>query len=181
MLKSFMYGTLYICILSDFLVCFVIFNMVLSLLSILFIPCFGYAIWMFFYGFADGSYHHTLNLTSTTWVLYSPAHDLVSSRAFCIGSDTNNITEYQEVLVLLIEAASQDIHDLVVFLDSQLVVFHLNHIYTIRNPTPLHLFWRVCLLERSFDFITYRHIPRSDNMIVDSLENFILDWHIAHS
>ena len=82
---------------------------------------------------------------------------------------------------LLTEVASQDIHELVVFMDSQLVVYHLNHIYTIRNPTLLHLFHRVCLLERSFDFITYSHIPRSDNMIDDSLENFILDWHIAHS
>ena len=79
MLNSFMYGTLYIWILSNFLVCFDIFNMVLSLLSILFRPCFGYVDRMEFYGFADGAYRHTLNLASATWVLYSLAHDLVSS------------------------------------------------------------------------------------------------------
>ena len=180
MLKSLMYGTLYICtfLLS---VCFSIFNMVLSLVSRLFIPCFGYVDRMAFYGFPDGTFHHTLNLASAAWVLYSLAHDIISSGAVCIGPTTKNIVECQEVIGLLTEAASRDIHDLVVFLDSQLVVFHLNHVYTIRNPALLRLFWRVHLLERSFDFISYRNIPRSDNMIVDSLEKFILDWHIAHS
>ena len=49
-----------------------------ELISILFIPCFGHAYWMDFYGFTDGACHHTLNLVSTAWVLYSPAQYLVS-------------------------------------------------------------------------------------------------------
>ena len=61
------------------------------------------------------------------------------------------------------------------------MVCHLNHVYTIRNPMLLRLFWRVCLLERSFETITYRHIPREHNVIADALANYILDWHIAHS
>ena len=59
--------------------CFVIFNMVLSLMSILFIPCFGYADRMDFYGFDDGACRHTLNLALAAWVLYSSANELVSS------------------------------------------------------------------------------------------------------
>ena len=133
--------------------------MVLSLVSKLFIPCFGYANQMDFYGFVDGACHQNLNLDSDAWVLYSPYHDFITSRAVCIGTATNNIVEYQEVIGLLTEAASLDIHDLVVFMDSQLVVCHLNHDYTIRNHVLLHLFWRLCLLERLFNFITYKHIP----------------------
>ena len=93
-----------------------------ELMSILFIPCFGYADWMAFYGFTDGACHHTLNLASVAWVLYSPTRDLVCSGAVCIGPATNNTIEYQAVIGLLTEAASQDIHKLVVFMDSQLVV-----------------------------------------------------------
>ena len=77
----------------------------------------------------------------------------------CIGPTTNNIAKYQAVIGLLTEAASQDIYDLVVFMDSQLV----------------HL------LERSFECITYRHVPRSENTVANSLANYILDWHIVHS
>ena len=91
-----------------FLVCFNIFNMVLILVSKLFIPCSGYAEQMDFYGFPDGACRHTLNLASTAWVLYSLAHDLVSSGVACIGSTTNNIFEYQVVIGLLTEAASWD-------------------------------------------------------------------------
>ena len=130
---------------------------------------------MAFYGFADGACRYTLNLASAAWVLYSPAHDLVSSRVVCIGPTINNIAEYRAVIGILTEATSQDVHNLVVLMDSQLVVCHLNHVYTIRNLMLLRLFRRVCLLERSFEAITYRHIPREDNAVDDSLANYILD------
>ena len=152
--------------------------MVLSIKCLyLFIPCFGLAEKMAFYGFADGACCHTLNLALATWVLYSPAYDLVSSGVVCIGPTTNNIVEYRAVIGLLTEAASQDVHNLVFLMDSQLVVCHLNHVYTIRDHVILHLFRRVCLLERSFETITYRHIP----VFTDLLANYILDWHISHS
>ena len=51
---------------------------------------------MAFYGFVDGAFRHTLNLTSAAWVLYSPAEYLVNSGAVCIGPATNNIVEYEE-------------------------------------------------------------------------------------
>ena len=136
---------------------------------------------MALYGFVDGACRHTLNLSSAAWVLYSPAYDLVSSGAVCIGPATNNIAKYRAVIGLLTEASSQDVHNLVVLMDSQLVVCHLNHVYTIRNPVLLCLFWRVRLLEMSFETINYRHIPREHNVVADSLANYILDWNIAHS
>ena len=101
---------------------------------------------MAFYSFADGACHHTLNLALVAWVLYSPAYNLVSSGAVCIGPATNNIVEYRAVIGLLTEASSQDVRNLVVLMDSQLVVCHLNHVYTIRNHVLLHLFRRVRLL-----------------------------------
>ena len=95
---------------------------------------------MAFYGFTDGACHHTLNLASAAWVLCSPAYDLVSSGAVCIGPATNNIAKYRAVIGLLTEVASQHVHNLVVLMDSQLVVCHLNHVYTIRNSVLLRLF-----------------------------------------
>ena len=92
---------------------------------------------MDFYDFADGAFCHTLNLASAAWVLYSPVEDLVSSGVVCLGPATNNIAEYEAVIDLLTKAASPDVHDLVVLMDSQLVVCHLNHVYTIRNSVLL--------------------------------------------
>ena len=71
-----------------------------------------------FYGFTDGACHHTLNLASAVWVLYSPIEDFVSLGSVCIGLATNNIAEYEAVIGLLTEDDSQDVCDLVVLMDS---------------------------------------------------------------
>ena len=129
--RYFLDSILYICILIDFQYFQdgFEFSVCISLYHVLVMQ-------MAFYGFVDGACHHTLNLASTTWVLYSPAEDFVSSGAVCIGPATNNIVEYEAVIGLLTESASQDVHNLVVLMDSQLMVFHLNHVYTIRNLVP---------------------------------------------
>ena len=93
-----------------------------------------------FYGFFDGACRHNLNLALASWVLYSQANDLVSSGGVCLGLATNNIIEYLVLIGLLNEASSCDMNHLVIFLDSQLVVSHLNHVYTIRNRVLLRLF-----------------------------------------
>ena len=103
---------------------------------------------MDFYSFVDHACYHTLNISLAAWVLYSPAYDLVSSGVICIGPATNNIAEYQAVIGLLTEASSQDVRNLVVLMDSQLVVFHLNHVYTVRNPALLYLFQKVRVITR---------------------------------
>ena len=92
---------------------------------------------MAFYGFADDAYRPTLDLASVTWVLYFQARDLVSSGVVCRGPTTNNIVEYHAVIGLLTEVASRNIDHLVVFMDSQLVVSHLNHIYVIQSSVLL--------------------------------------------
>ena len=64
----------------------------------------------------------------------------------CIGLPTKNIAEYHVVIGLLTEAASRHIDHLVVFMDSQVVLSHLSHVYAIQNPVLLRLFRRVRLL-----------------------------------
>ena len=57
------------------------------------------------------------------------------------------------------------IRELVVKLDSQLVVLQLNGKYSDRNPQFLRMYLRVHILERNFDYITYQHIPRHMNTL----------------
>ena len=84
------------------------------------------------------------------------------------------------VIQLLTEAASRDISDLVVRLDSQLIIMQLNNHYRVRIPVLLCYFLRVRLLERHFQTITFEHVPREFNALADSLENYVLDWHLSH-
>ena len=73
----------------------------------------------------------------------------------CLGRTTNNITEYSVVLELLTEAVNLGIRELLVYLDSQLVVLQLNSHYSVRNPSILRLYLRIHLLEI---FLTISHI-----------------------
>ena len=79
-----------------------------------------------FVGFADGASHHTCNLASAAWVIYSPSGHLVASGGTCLGPASNNVAEYRAVVELLWDALSRGITQLEVRLDSQLVVSHLN-------------------------------------------------------
>jgi ribonuclease HI len=88
-------------------------------------------------GFTDGASHHTQNLASIAWVVYSPEGQLVSSGGVCLGPSMNNVVEYSVIIEILRDAISHGIHSLEVRLDSQLVVCQLNDSYRVRDPTLL--------------------------------------------
>ena len=73
-------------------------------------------------GFANGASRSTHNLASAAWAIYAPTNELVSLRGVCLGRATNNIAEYSVVIELLVDAISLGIHNLVVRLESQLIV-----------------------------------------------------------
>ena len=134
-----------------------------------------------YFGFVDGASRHTRNLASATWVIYYPTGQLMVSKGVCIGPTSNNMAEYTFVVNLLSEAFSHEIHSLVVYLDSQLIMSQLNNIYRVRDPCLYRQYLRVRLLQRSFTYINYFHIPRSHNWLADSIANQALAWLINHS
>jgi ribonuclease HI len=128
-----------------------------------------------FIGYADGASWHTQRLASAAWVIFSPRGQLLSFGGICLGDTTNNVAEYSAVIELLCDALSLGISHLWVYLYAQLVVSQLNRVYRVHDPTLHRRFLRVRLLELSFDYITYFHVPRSLNQITDTLANQILD------
>ena len=98
----------------------------------------------------------------------------------CLWPSSNNVAEYSVVTELLHDAISHGVHYLEVRLDLQLVVSQLNGLYHIRDPTLLLRFLHVRLLKQQFESITYIHVPRIFNQVVDSYANYVLDWHLFH-
>jgi ribonuclease HI len=126
-------------------------------------------------GYADDASRWTQNLALVAWALYTPSHEMLHSSSLCLGSVTNNQTEYTTVIGLLADAQHHRICHLSVFLDSQLVVLQLNNVYRVRDPFLFHKYLQVRLLSRHFDSITFTHIPRQLNQIMDNLANIVLD------
>ena len=129
-------------------------------------------------GFVDGACRSTRNISSATWVIYSPSDELVSMHGVSLGQTTNNIAKYSAVMELLSESISFGIQSLIVRLDSELVVLQLNRVYAIRNLVLLQLFLRVRLLEREFDYIEYQHILRHLNTLADVVSSSMINRHL---
>jgi ribonuclease HI len=90
------------------------------------------------------------------------------------------MAEYHAVIGLLTQASSLGFSCIIIYLESQLVVRQLNRIYAICSPILLCLHLQVLRLERMFDYIEYRHIPRELNSVSDSLANYIMDRYLSH-
>ena len=131
-------------------------------------------------GYADGASRSTRGLSSAAWAIFDPSGELVSFRGVCIGRSTNNIAEYSALIELLSDTIAHGIRQLIVRLDSQLVILQLTGIYSVRNPAIYRMFLRVKILEREFDSIQYQHISRNLNTLTDSLANYVLDRHLQH-
>ena len=105
---------------------------------------------------------------------------VLSSGGVCLRPSSNNVVKYSVVIELLRNAIVHGVLSLEVRIDSELVVSQLNGLYHVRDMTLLRRSLRVRLLEQQFDNITYIHIPRINNQVVDSYANYVLDWHLFH-
>ncbi len=97
-----------------------------------------------------------------------------------IGVATNNIVEYQAVLIALswlIENKDLVIGNEIVFnLDSKLVVSQLTGVYKVKNAGLRELLFKIRVLEAKLrQGIRYRYIPREENTKADALVNKALD------
>ena len=92
-----------------------------------------------------------------------------------IGKTTNNEAEYKALIMALLKAKSLKAKNVNCFLDSELVVKHLNHQYRLKDEKIIPLFIKIWNLTFDFDKVTFTHIPREKNKEADALVNKILD------
>ena len=133
----------------------------------------------FYIGYANGVNRCSQHAASVPWVIFNPSNEFVDAGGIFLGYATNNLAEYEVVIALMTNASTLGIRSLVVRLDSELVISHMTLHYSFRHPVLYQKYLRVCFLKCSFDSISYEHIPRTSNSLVDSLANDILDWHLA--
>ena len=131
-------------------------------------------------GFTDGASRWSSNLTSAAWVIYSPSHELIHIDEICMGSATNNQAKYDGVNGLLATTLQLGVHHLDVFLEFQLLVSQLNNYYQVHDPCLFRKFLCTKKMVRTFESITFTHVPRNLNSVADQMDNDILEWHIHH-
>lgn len=95
----------------------------------------------------------------------------------CIGEATNNVAEYKALLKALQLAAKYTRNEVQIFMDSEIIIRQMNGTYRIKTPHLFDLFLQVKNSERTFQKVTYNHVPRTNKFqtMADHLVNQALN------
>ncbi|MGN6349233.1 MAG: ribonuclease HI family protein [Candidatus Nitrosocosmicus sp.] len=96
-----------------------------------------------------------------------------------VGIRTNNQAEY-EALRRALEICIKLDSELTIFSDSELLVNQRNVKYKIRNQHLKVISREIASLEKNFEKVEYKHIPREKNSKADRLANKALDAYIKN-
>jgi len=91
-----------------------------------------------------------------------------------IGHATNNIAEYNALILALEKLKELNIKEITIKSDSLLLVSQLNGKYAVKNPNIRKLFRVYLSLAVNFDKIKVMHIPRELNKEADRLANLAI-------
>ena len=94
-----------------------------------------------------------------------------------LGEATNNVAEYEALLLGMQRARELGAARIEMRADSQLVVRQLCGTYRVRNPALQALHARVLALASEFESVDYVHVPRAQNREADRLANRAIDRH----
>lgn len=94
-----------------------------------------------------------------------------------LGIRTNNQAEY-ESLRRALEICSKLDKEITIFSDSELLINQRNSKYKLRNQELKVISRDISVLEKNFEKILYKHVPREKNSKADKLANRALNEHI---
>lgn len=92
-----------------------------------------------------------------------------------LGKQTNNVAEYEAILLALETAKRLGATEVECFLDSELVTKQMRREYRVKDPTLQILFVKVWNMTLEFRRVSFTHIPRAKNTHADRLVNQELD------
>ena len=124
---------------------------------------------------ADGGSRGNPGPAGAGAVLLDAAGRQLASWHRFLGVATNNVAEYQALILGLEGALARGVTRLEVRLDSELLVKQMKGLYQVKSPhlKPLHAQARA--LARRFERLAFRHIPREQNALADRLANLAMD------
>jgi ribonuclease HI len=96
-----------------------------------------------------------------------------------IGSKTNNQAEYLALKKAMQIAFGLD-DKITILSDSQLLINQRTNRYKLRNKQLKDIFREISNLEKHFQTVIYKHVPRSRNRNADLLANQAVDEHIKY-
>jgi ribonuclease HI len=123
----------------------------------------------------DGCSKGNPGLAGAGAVIYKNDDEIWTQSKFIGKNETNNVAEYNGLIIGLEEAVNQNIKHLQVKGDSELVIKQMNNLYKVKAEKLLPLFNKAKKLQTNFTNIQFQHIYRKDNARADHLSNIALN------
>ena len=108
-------------------------------------------------------------------VLDPDTEEVLAERAEGLGITTNNVAEYQGLLIGLERAKELGAREVEVRADSLLLIRQLEGVYQVKNAALKALHAQAKALLRGFDRVELRHVPREENTLADEMSNRAID------
>jgi len=105
----------------------------------------------------------------------------VASVSQFLGTHTNNFAEYEAVILAfetlkkLVPENKRNKTDVIVKMDSELVVKQMRGEYKIKNKILKEQYTRLAPLATQFNSVSFIHVPREQNSDADALANSAMD------
>lgn len=92
-----------------------------------------------------------------------------------LGRQTNNVAEYQGLLLGIRRARELGAEELEVVADSELIIRQLSGAYQVRAPALRELHGEALALLKAFRRVKLIHVPRAQNAEADEMSNRAID------
>ncbi|NIO36697.1 reverse transcriptase-like protein [Candidatus Bathyarchaeota archaeon] len=127
--------------------------------------------------YSDGASRGNPGISAIAFIILSGEGRLLKKYFRYVGIRTNNQAEYEALIYALESASTLTDQEVTCYMDSELVIKHLNGEYQVRNPKLKVLWLEVQELKHKFRRISFHNVPRTDIHIqqVDQLANEALD------
>ncbi|MCK4313403.1 ribonuclease HI family protein [Candidatus Bathyarchaeota archaeon] len=127
--------------------------------------------------YSDGASRSNPGPSAIAFMILAETGEILKRYSEYVGIRTNNQAEYEALIYALKFASKLTNQEVVCYLDSELVVKHLNGEYRVRNHNLKELWLKVEELKQKFHKTSFIHVPRTERHIeeVDSLANQTLN------
>jgi ribonuclease HI len=125
--------------------------------------------------FSDGASKGNPGPAGAGAVILSPNGEIVQELAEPLGITTNNVAEYQGLLVALKYCQKKSLAPVEIFADSQLLIRQLLGVYKVKQPHLQVLHREAQALLREIGCVGLHHVPREENGEADRLANLAVE------
>lgn len=125
--------------------------------------------------YADGAARGNPGPAGSGAVLLDADGHVIAELTKFLGVTTNNVAEYNALIIGLEEAQRRGVDEIDIRMDSLLVVQQMRGLWKIKHPSMKPLALRAGELLASFPTYSIAHVPREDNAIADALSNRAID------